>query len=87
MPLNLRIIIPLILIGIAAYLSVFTVKQWEQALVFKFREIVRSDDQPGLHFMVPIVNAAKKFEKRLLNLARTTLSVEYQKEFIEVKLK
>ena len=68
MPLNLRIIIPLILIGIAAYLSVFTVKQWEQALVFKFREIVRSDDQPGLHFMVPIVNAAKKFEKRLLNL-------------------
>ena len=68
MPLNLRIIIPLILIGIAAYLSVFTVKQWEQALVFKFREIVRSDDQPGLHFMVSIVNAAKKFEKRLLNL-------------------
>lgn len=68
MPLNLRIIIPLILIGIVAYSSVFTVKQWEQALVFKFREIVRSDEQPGLHFMVPVVNAAKKFEKRLLNL-------------------
>ncbi len=68
MPLNPKILIPLILIAIVAYSSVFTVNQWEQALVFKFREIVRADDQPGLHFMMPVVNAAKKFEKRLLNL-------------------
>jgi len=68
MPLNPKILIPLIIIAIVAYSSVFTVNQWEQALVFKFREIVRSDDQPGLHFMMPVVNAAKKFEKRLLNL-------------------
>ncbi|MFT5396907.1 MAG: membrane protease subunit HflC [Gammaproteobacteria bacterium] len=68
MPLNPKILIPLIIIAIVAYSSVFTVNQWEQALVFKFREIVRSDEQPGLHFMMPVVNAAKKFEKRLLNL-------------------
>ncbi len=68
MPLNPKILIPLIIIAIVAYSSVFTVNQWEQALVFKFREIVRSDDQPGLHFMLPVVNKAQKFEKRLLNL-------------------
>jgi modulator of FtsH protease HflC len=68
MPLNPKILIPLIIIAIVAYSSVFTVNQWEQALVFKFREIVRADDQPGLHFMMPVVNAAQKFEKRLLNL-------------------
>ena len=68
MPLNPKILIPLIIIAVVAYSSVFTVNQWEQALVFKFREIARSDDKPGLHFMMPIVNVAQKFEKRLLNL-------------------
>ena len=68
MPLNPKIVIPLIIIAIVTYFSVFTVNQWEQALVFKFREIERSDDKPGLHFMMPVVNYAQKFEKRLLNL-------------------
>lgn len=68
MPLNPKVFIPLIIVAIVAYSSVFTVNQWEQALVFKFREIVRSDDKPGLHFMLPVVNKAQKFEKRLLNL-------------------
>jgi len=68
MPLNPKIVIPLIIIAILGYFSVFTVNQWEQALVFKFREIERSDDKPGLHFMMPVVNYAQKFEKRLLNL-------------------
>jgi modulator of FtsH protease HflC len=68
MPLNPKILIPLIIIAIVTYSSVFTVNQWEQALVFKFREIEKIYDKPGLHFMVPVVNVAQKFEKRLLNL-------------------
>jgi modulator of FtsH protease HflC len=68
MSLNPKIVIPLLIIGIIAYFSVFQVKQWEQAIVFKFREIERSNDEPGLHFMMPVMNAAQKFEKRLLNL-------------------
>ncbi len=68
MSLNPKILIPLIIIAVVVYSSIFTVNQWEQALVFKFREIHRSDDKPGLHFMVPLVNVAQKFEKRLLNL-------------------
>lgn len=63
-----RTILPVfIAIGIVVYFSVFKVNQTEQAVVFKFREIQRSDYKPGLHFMWPFVNTVKKFETRLLN--------------------
>jgi len=48
--------------------SIFTVNQWEQAVVFEFKKIKSSDLEPGLHFMKPVMNTALKFEKRLLNL-------------------
>jgi membrane protease subunit HflC len=50
-----------------AYLSLFRVYQWEQAIVFRFREIAHSTAEPGLHFMIPWVNTVQKFETRLLN--------------------
>ncbi len=65
---NPKFIIPVIILVIIASFSLFKVQQWEQAVVFKFREITKSDDQPGLHAMIPIVNTVQKFEKRLLNL-------------------
>ena len=68
MPISSKIVFPLVIIAIIAYFSLFTVNLWQQAVVFKFREIVRSDYEPVLHFMVPLVNKAQKFEKRLLNL-------------------
>ena len=64
----LRIIIPVVLLAVVAYFSVFRVQEYEQAIVFQFKEIQRSDYEPGLHFMIPIVNRAQKFETRLLNL-------------------
>ena len=68
MPFNSKVLFPFLLIAIVAYFSIFTVNQWQQAIVFKFREIYRSDNQPGIHFMIPLVNYAQKIEKRLLNL-------------------
>ncbi len=64
----LRIFILIAIAAVVAYFSLFRVQQYEQAVVFKFREIHRSDDEPGLHFMLPVVNTVQKFEKRLLNL-------------------
>lgn len=58
----------LIITLVVGYFSLFRVKEWEQAIVFKFREIERSDFEPGLHWMYPLVDTAKTFEKRLLNL-------------------
>ena len=68
MPFNSKVLFPFLLIAIVIYFSIFTVNQWQQAIVFKFREIYRSDNQPGIHFMIPLVNYAQKTEKRLLNL-------------------
>ena len=68
MSFNYKFIFPFLVIAIIFYFSVFTVNEWQQALVFKFREIQRSNNEPGIHFMIPLVNYAQKIEKRLLNL-------------------
>lgn len=64
----LRILIPVVLLAVVAYFSLFRVQEYEQAIVFQFKEIQRSDYEPGLHFMIPVINTAQKFETRLLNL-------------------
>jgi len=66
----LRSLLLIILIGAIGigYFSLFRVLQWEQAIVFKFREIEKSDYKPGLHWMYPWVNTAQTLEGRLLNL-------------------
>jgi membrane protease subunit HflC len=64
----LRILFLFIIASVVAYFSLFRVQEYEQAIVFQFKEIQRSDYEPGLHFMIPVVNTAQKFEKRLLNL-------------------
>lgn len=64
----MRGLIPVVVIGlIFAYLSMFRVFQWEQAIVFKFREVQDTVSEPGLHFMIPWINTVQKFETRLLN--------------------
>lgn len=51
-----------------AWASLFTVKEWERAVLFRFGEIVRTDYTPGLHFKIPIVNNVKKFDGRIQTL-------------------
>ncbi len=68
MSFNPKIVIPVIAIVLLGYFSLFKINQWEQAIVFKFREIEKSDDTPGLNAMLPFINTVQKFEKRLLNL-------------------
>ncbi|MDH4261087.1 MAG: protease modulator HflC [Gammaproteobacteria bacterium] len=46
--------------------AVFQVQETEFAIKFRFSEIVKADYQPGLHFMVPIVNTVRKFDRRVL---------------------
>jgi membrane protease subunit HflC len=58
----------LVAAAVIAWLSVFRVQQWEQAVVFRFREIQRSDSEPGLHVMIPLIDTVRKFETRILNL-------------------
>ncbi len=58
-----------ILVGFAVLvfsMSAFTVSQTDLAIKFRFGEIVRADYEPGLHFMTPLVNNVRKFDKRVL---------------------
>ncbi|MDX1593885.1 MAG: protease modulator HflC [Gammaproteobacteria bacterium] len=48
--------------------SVFTVKEWERAILFRLGEIVRNDYTPGLHFKFPFVNNVRKFDGRIQTL-------------------
>ncbi|MFZ0486353.1 MAG: protease modulator HflC [Arenicellales bacterium] len=45
--------------------SMYTVDEREKAIVFKFGEIMRSNDKPGLHWKIPFVNNVKKFDARI----------------------
>jgi membrane protease subunit HflC len=63
-----RILLPILVLIVFVSLSVFRVQQWEQAIVFQFREVKRVDNEPGLHMMIPLVNTVKRFPLRLLNL-------------------
>jgi len=58
----------LIVAAVAAFvlaMSTFTVRETDLAIKFRFGEIVRADYTPGLHFMVPMVNNIRKFERRV----------------------
>lgn len=55
--------IALIFVAMTAF---FTVRETELAIKFRFGEIVRADYAPGLHFMTPIVNNVRIFERRII---------------------
>ncbi|MCP4009880.1 MAG: protease modulator HflC [Proteobacteria bacterium] len=46
-------------------MSVYTVDEREQALVFRFGEIIRADTEPGIKFKMPFVNSVKFFDDRI----------------------
>ena len=58
-------LIGLLVVGILIYASAFYVRQWEVALKLRLGEIVSSDYEPGLHFLVPVLNDVRKFDNRI----------------------
>lgn len=43
----------------------YTVDEREKAIVFKFGEIIRADDKPGLRIKMPFINSVKYFDARI----------------------
>jgi len=46
--------------------TLFTVGEWERAIVIEFGKPVRSINDPGLEVKIPFIQTVLKFEKRLL---------------------
>jgi membrane protease subunit HflC len=49
-------------------LSLFTVAQYQNAIVFQFGEVVRVVQKPGLYFKVPLVQNVRNFDVRIRTL-------------------
>jgi len=55
----------LLLLALGGF-SVFTVAEWEKAIMFRLGEIREADFRPGLHYKIPFINNVRKFDARLL---------------------
>ena len=58
----------LIAIAIAAYMTLFTVHQTQQALILRFGEPRRVITEPGLNWKIPFMDTANFLDKRILDL-------------------
>ena len=58
----------LIVIGVIAYSSMFTVHQTQQALILQFGNPIRTIPTPGLQFKLPFVQNVEYYDRRILDL-------------------
>ena len=69
------VLIVLFVVAVAAYSSVFTVLQTEQALVVRFGKPVDIATDPGLHFKAPFIDTVIPIDKRILDLENPSQEV------------
>lgn len=55
----------IVVLGLLALTSLFTVDQKEYAIKLRLGQVEQYDYEPGLHFKIPFVNEIKKFDRRL----------------------
>jgi membrane protease subunit HflC len=68
MKLNKFIIPAIIAIGFLIYLSLFTVKEINQAIVLQFGDPKRVIAQPGLKVKIPFIQNVVFLDRRILSL-------------------
>jgi modulator of FtsH protease HflC len=69
------VLIVLLVAAVAAYSSLFTVQQTEQALVVRFGAPVDIATEPGLHFKAPFIDTVIPVDKRILDLENPSQEV------------
>ena len=79
------IIIVLAVIVFIFSTATYVVDERETAIKFRFKEIVETDIQPGLHFKMPFVNTVEKFSKLILTLdAQPDRFLTGEKKYVQV---
>ena len=64
-----KIILPIIgVLALAAFFSIFIVKEVKQAIVLQFGDPKRILLKPGLNFKLPFIQNVVFLDKRILNL-------------------
>ena len=62
------IIMAVLALLILASLSMYTVDQRQNAMVFQLGEVVAVHKQPGLYFKLPLIQNVRYFDTRILTL-------------------
>ncbi len=82
----------ILVVGLAS--SLFTVKNWERGLLFRFGEFQGQELQPGLNFKMPLVNTYQIYDTRIQSLdskAESFLTVNKEEilvdSFVKWKIK
>jgi membrane protease subunit HflC len=57
-----------LVLGIVALSSYFTVREAQQAIVLELGRFVRVEPRPGLHFKLPFIQSVLYFDKRVLDV-------------------
>lgn len=79
------IILILAAIAFVLFTATYTVDERETAIKFRFKEIVETDIQPGLHFKMPFVNTVEKFSTLILTLdAAPDRFLTGEKKYVQV---
>ncbi|MEJ2631818.1 MAG: protease modulator HflC [Acidihalobacter sp.] len=55
-------------VALLLYLSTYTVRQDQRAILLKLGEVKQADIKPGLHFKLPLIENVRKFDARVLTL-------------------
>ena len=62
------LIVLAVIVGLLLQATLFTVKEYERAVKFKFGEFVGEEIPSGLHWKLPFVNTIQKFDMRILTM-------------------
>jgi len=65
---KMGVLVLALIIAVTGYSAAFKVQEWELALKLRWGKIVDADYDPGLHFLMPIVNNIRKFDARIQTL-------------------
>jgi modulator of FtsH protease HflC len=60
------------ILALLTYMSAFVVEERDLVVKFKLGEIVKSDFQPGLYWIVPFINNVRKFDARIQSIDTPT---------------
>ena len=83
--MNKGLVVVVVVVGILASQSLFTVNERELGILFQLGQIQRADYKPGLHWKLPFIQNVEKFDKRIQNLdAEPDLYLTSEKKNVKV---
>ncbi len=66
--MKISAIVAIVVAGLLGLSSTYVVSEGQTALLLQFGRIVRTSDQPGLHFKLPLVQQVMRFDSRILTM-------------------